>query len=131
MRDRRRQSCGDDHGGKGTRSAQGARTGGRSEADKVRDVVHAWIRASLAGDATAMCALVHPAKLQYLEQIDHPCEDLMSGTLTDKSARDAHSTTIASVDIHGDTAVAHIRSLMGARDLELARVAGTWLIRQF
>jgi len=116
------------------RDPHGARTPGArggSDERRVRDVIRRWNTASLNGDAVAACALVDPAKLRYLEQIDLPCELLQSGTLTAESERDVRSTKVTAVELDGDRAVAHTRSLDGGRDIELHRINGTWLIRQF
>jgi len=56
---------------------------------------------------------------------------VQSGTLTAESERDVRSTKVTAVEIDGDRAVAHARSVHGVRDIELRRVDGTWLIRQF
>ena len=117
----------------GAGGPHGARTpGSRAGSDerKVRDVIRRWNTASLRGGAAA-CALVDPATLHYLEQIDLPCESVQSGTLTAESERDVRSTRVTAIEIDGDRAVAHTRSLHGGRDIELHRVGGTWLIRQF
>jgi hypothetical protein len=104
---------------------------GEAAADRaqIRDLIRRFNQASLAGDAGAMCALVDPAKLRYLEQIGQPCEVSLGGTLTPESERDVRSRTIASIQITGDDAVAHTEGVGGARDLALRRTAGHWLIR--
>ena len=118
----------------GAGKPHGSRTSGTragSDERRVRDVIRRWNTAALNGDAIAACALVDPAKLRYLEQIGLPCELVQSGTLTAESERDVRSTKVTAVEIDGDRAVAHARSVHGVRDIELRRVDGTWLIRQF
>jgi hypothetical protein len=95
---------------------------------QIRDVIRRFDVASLAGDSSAMCALVDPAKLRYLEEIGRPCEVSLSGTLTADSERDVRSRMITSIEIAGDSAVAHTRGLSGARNLELHRTERHWLI---
>ena len=75
-----------------------------------------------------MCALVDPGKLRYLELIGLPCEVSMGGRLTPDSERDVRSSTITSIEIAGDDAVAHTRGSSGARDRRLHRTRGHWLI---
>jgi hypothetical protein len=86
-------------------------------------VIRRFNKASLAGDSGAMCALVDPSKLRYLEQIGQPCEVALGGRLTPESERDERTGAITSIDIGDDTAVAHIRSAV-----HLRRRAGHWLI---
>jgi hypothetical protein len=104
---------------------------GEAAADRarIRDLIRRFNQASLAGDAGAMCALVDPAQLRYLEQIGQPCEVSLGGTLTPQSRRDVRSRTITSIQITGDDAVAHTEGVGGPRDLTLRRTAGHWLIR--
>src|SRR3954463_3780682 len=95
---------------------------------QIRDVIGRFRAASLAGDSGAMCALVDPAKLRYLELIGQPCEVSLSGTLTADSERDVRGRMVTSVEIAGDKAVAHTRGPSGTLDLELHRSEGHWLI---
>jgi len=103
---------------------------GTAEVDRtrIRDVIHRFNEASLAGDSDAVCALVDPAKLSYLDQIGQPCEQALGGTLTADSERDVRSRAITSIEIKGNDAVAHTRGVNGPRDLALHRTAGRWLI---
>jgi hypothetical protein len=114
------------HGG--DRSGGGGVAAAMRDRAQIRDVLRRFRAASLAGDSGAMCALVDPAKLRYLELIGQPCEVFLSGTLTADSERDVRGRMITSVEIAGDKAVAHTRGASGARDLELQRSEGHWLI---
>jgi hypothetical protein len=114
------------HGGDRSRGGEGAAA--TRDRGQIRDVIRRFDAASLAGDRRAMCALVDPAKPRYLEVIGEPCEVSLSGTLTADSERDVRGRTITSVEIAGDKAVAHTRGLSGARDVELHRTEGQWLI---
>lgn len=100
----------------------------RAHRAEIREVINRFNQASLAGDGGGMCALVDSSKLRYLEQIGQPCEISLGGTLTPESERDVRSSTITSIEISGDEAVAHIRGTSGARDLRLHRRRGRWLI---
>jgi hypothetical protein len=95
---------------------------------QISDVIRRFGAASLAGDSRALRALVDPAKVRYLEVIGQPCEVSPGGALTADSERDVRSRMITSVVIAGDKAVVHTRGLSGARDLELHRTEGHWLI---
>jgi hypothetical protein len=110
------------------RSAHAVGDSGRADRAEIRDVIRRFSRAELAGDSRAICALVDPSKLQYLEQIGNPCEVLFAGTLTAESAREVRSRTITSIEIKGNDAVAHIGGTSGARDLRLRRRGGHWRI---
>src|SRR4051794_40094939 len=111
-----------------TESAPAAAGVASRDGAQIRDVIRRFNRAALAGDSSAMCALVDPAKLRYLEQIGQRCEDSLGGTLTRESERDVRSITISSIEIRGDNAVAQLRAASGARDLSLRRTEGDWLI---
>jgi hypothetical protein len=106
--------------------SSGAAHARRSRADP--RVIRRFNEAALTGDTGAMCALVDPAKLRYLEQIGLPCEVSLGRRLTAESERDVRSSRITRIEISGDDAVAHIRSTSGARDLRLHRRRGRWLI---
>jgi hypothetical protein len=106
----------------------GGRGDARVDRAQIRDVIRRFDAARLAADAGASCELVDPSKLRYLEQIGLPCEVSLGGTLTPESERDVRTSAITSIDIHGDRAVAHIRSAGGRRDLQLHRRGGHWLI---
>jgi hypothetical protein len=106
------------------------RGGEPSDGAAIRDVIRRFRSARLAADSSAQCALIDPATLRYLEQIGEPCEVLQSGTLTAESERDVRSRTIASIEIDGDSAVAHTRGLSGARHITLHRIEGRWFIRR-
>jgi hypothetical protein len=109
-------------------AAQVVARAARADRAQIRDVIRRFNQASLAGDSGGICALVDPSKLRYLEQIGQPCEVSLGGTLTAESARDVRSSTITSIEITGDDAVAHIGGTSGARDLRLRRRGGHWLI---
>jgi hypothetical protein len=107
-----------------------SRRGETSDSAAIRDVIRRFNSARLAAESSAQCALIDPATLRYLEQIDEPCEVLQGGTLTAESERDVRSRNIASIEIDGDNAVAHTRGLSGARDITLHRIEGRWFIRR-
>jgi hypothetical protein len=111
-----------------SQGAQAATRAARAERAQIRDVIHRFNRASLAGDSGRMCALVDPSTLRYLELIGQPCVVSLGGTLTAESERDVRSATITSIEIRGDDAVAHVRGTSGVRDLRLHRRRGVWLI---
>ena len=111
-----------------TRTTAPSMSATNADRAQIRDVIRRFNEASLAGDSTAMCALVDPAKLRYLEQIGLPCEISLGGTLTPASERDVRSRTISSIDVKGDNAVAHTTGTDGPRDLRLRRSVGHWLI---
>jgi hypothetical protein len=113
---------------RGVRRLMGGETLVRSMSTEKGGVIRGFSRAELAGDKRAMCALVDPSKLQYLEQVGNPCEMLYAGTLTAESAREVRNRTITSIEIKGDDAVAHIGGTSGARDLRLRRRGGHWRI---
>jgi hypothetical protein len=108
-----------------SRTAQPVADAGRADRANIRDVIRRFNQASLAGHSGAMCALVDPAKLQYLEQIGNPCQMLYAGRLTAESAREVRNGTITSIEIKGDGAVAHIGGTSGAQDLRLHHRGGT------
>jgi hypothetical protein len=112
--------CGDEHSRrKGASDGAGpSRTSQLTRADRrqIRDVIRRFNKAALAGDTNGMCALVDPSTLRYLEQIGQPCEVSLGGTLTAESERDVRTSRITAIDISGDDAVAHIRSISGTRD---------------
>jgi hypothetical protein len=102
----------------------------RSDGAEIRAVIQRFNRAALAADSGAQCALIDPATLRYLEQIDERCEVVQGGTLTPQSARDVRSRTINAIEITGDAAVAHTSGLGGPRDITLHRIDGRWYIRR-
>jgi hypothetical protein len=101
----------------------------RSDRAAIGDVIRRFNRASLAADGGAQCALIDPATLRYLEQIDEPCEILQGGTLTPASARDVRSRKITSITMTSDAAVAQTDGLGGPRDITMYCIAGRWYIR--
>lgn len=109
-------------------SAEPATSAPGADHSQIRDVIRRFNQASLAGDTSAMCSLVDPARLSYLEQIGQPCEVSLGGTLTPEAQRDVRSSTITTIEITGDNAVAHTRGESGTRDLRLHRTQGHWLI---
>lgn len=127
--------CGSRSGSVGTpgrapRAADASDDEAATDRARIRDVIRRFNQATLAGDTGAMCALVDPAKLRYLEQIGLPCEVCLGGTLTPQSERDVRSRTITSIEITGDDAVAHAEGVDGRCEVALRRSAGHWLIRE-
>ena len=68
--------CGEAPPDKGVRGARAAASSAGADRARIRAVVRRFNLASLAGDSGAMCALVDPAKLRYLEQIGHAVRGL-------------------------------------------------------
>jgi hypothetical protein len=120
--------CGEAPPDKGVRGGRPDAGSAGADRAKIRRVIRRFNLASLAGDSGAMCALVDPAKLRYLELIGQPCEVSMSGRLTPDSERDVRTSKIISIEIAGDNAVAHTRGSSGKTDLRLRRTGGQWLI---
>jgi hypothetical protein len=110
------------------RSQSPHKTAADADRAQIRDVIRRWNEAELAGDTDAICALVDPAKLEYLEQIGQPCEALYSGVLTPESERDVRSSTITSIEINGADAVAHTHEVSGTHELRLRRTGGHWRV---